>query len=225
MSGQNESGLIATVSITTTPQPGDAVVALREQALSLLEYAIARQIASDDDVKGAVEDLSIISGIKKALEEHRQQYTKPLHAELARVNDTFKMVSIPLEDADKITRDKVKAYNAEQDRKKAEAEAINQQKQEIARREMELHGEILPDTDTKPVEVPLPPARHVYGRAGTSTTTQIWKWEVTDFKALPDEYKQPDAAKITKLVKAGMRTIPGVRIYHEDSLRITPKKG
>jgi hypothetical protein len=222
---ENESGLVATVKITTTPQPSDAIVKLQAEAESLLMYARERIIDNDDDAKGAVEDLSIISGVKKALEENRQQYTKPLNARLDTINAVFKTVSVPLAEADKITRDKVLAYNADQDRKRAEAERINALKREVAKAEMELHGEILPDTNTTSVEVPDGSKQRIRGSMGMASKSVNWKWKLKNFAELSDEYKLPDAAKIGKLVRAGMREIPGLEIYPEDNLVVTPKKG
>ena len=49
-------------------------------------------------------------------------------------------------------------------------------------------------------------------------TNKVMKFEVVDFKALPDEYKISDDVKIRKVVNAlKMDTnIPGVKVWEEE---------
>ena len=122
-----------------------------------------------------------------------------------------------LEQADSITRDKVLAYDAEQKRKIAEAEAINKAKQDLARREMELKGEIT--VDTTPVEVPQAPAKVTRGALGQSSTAKVWKWEVEDFDKIPNQFKITDDKKILKAVQSG-QSVPGIKAWQEETLRV-----
>jgi hypothetical protein len=62
------------------------------------------------------------------------------------------------------------------------------------------------------------PAKTVHTAAGKVTMRSVWKAEVIDFNLLPDEYKVADEVKIGKVVRAGVRQIPGVRIYEEKSI-------
>jgi hypothetical protein len=135
------------------------------------------------------------------------------------INNLFKTITEPLEEADQITRKKVLDYRAEQERKRLEAEAINQAKLDIAKREMELKGEISPDTDTKPVEVPQGPAKVVRGALGSAGTAKVWKWQVEDFAQIPDQFKTTDDKKILKAVQGG-QSIPGVKAWQEETLRV-----
>jgi hypothetical protein len=59
------------------------------------------------------------------------------------------------------------------------------------------------------------PAKTVHTASGKVTIRSVWKHRVTDFDALPDEYKIADDVKIGKVVRAGIRQIPGVEIYEE----------
>lgn len=51
------------------------------------------------------------------------------------------------------------------------------------------------------------------------TFIKKWKFEVTDTKAVPAEYLTPDLVKIGKVVEAGIRNIPGVRVYEVEEVR------
>ena len=193
------------------------------EALRLREYATSRIIRTIDDTKKATEDLSVISKLKKAMEERRKEYIKPFQDKVKSINDTYKMLMEPIDQADKITRDKVLAFRAEQERLHRETEEINRQKEELARREAALHyGEVT--IDTTPVEVAPEPPKHIYTDLGTASTPKVRKWEITDSSLVPDEYKIIDVTKIGKLVRAGIPSIPGIRIWEEETLRVTTRK-
>ena len=114
-----------TALVKVNPDKDEAVIALHIQAKGLLGYAEALVIITDDNVKNATDDLSIISKLKKSIEERRKGYTQPIHEHLDAVNAAFKTFTEPLNQADKITRGKVLGYRAEQARRRDEQEEIN----------------------------------------------------------------------------------------------------
>ncbi len=212
-----------TAIINISPGTDAMVLSLREQVNSLLKYAESRLIATDDDVKRATEDLSLVSALKKSVESKRKEYIGPLNDHLKTINDIFKSLTEPLAQADGMTRQKILTYRNNQEQKRREAEEINRQKQELAQREAAFNGTGEITIDTTPVVVPPAPPAHVRTEVGNLGTAKIWKFEVEDFKALPDEYKMPDSAKLGKVVRAGLHSIPGVRIWSEDTLKISTK--
>lgn len=209
-----------TVIVKINPS-GDAVVQLLvTEVQGLLAYAKRRVVDSDEAVKLATEDLSLMSNLKKAIETKRKEYLGPIKQQLDLITDAFKAVVDPLQEADKITRDKVLAYRGEQQRKAREAEEINRLRMEAARKEMELKGELTESVGL--VEIPPAPVAHVRTEVGTLGTSKVWHFEVVDFAKLPDQYKQADMVKIRKVIMAGA-TIEGVRAWQEEALRITPR--
>jgi hypothetical protein len=213
-----------TAIINIAPGQDAGVLALQGQVLGLLSYAQTRVIKSDEDVKLATDDLSLMSGLKKAIESKRKEYVDPINAHLKDINDKFKLISDPLAQADSMTRTKVLAYRAEVERIRKETEEINRKRLEAAQQEAALNnGEI--SEEIKVLDVPPPPPTHTRTEVGTLGTQMIRKWELVDFKLLPDEYKIPDASRIGKVVRAGIPSIPGVRIWEEPTLRITTNKG
>ncbi len=206
--------------IRIAPQTDVQFTAYLGQAQAILKYAKSRAVTSDPDVKDATNDLSIIRQLKKGIEEHRQLYVRPINEHVKEINQTYKLLTDPIEQADKITGDKILAYRAEVDRKRREAEAINQAKIDLARREAELSGTGEITVDITPVIVPEAPPNHVRAEAGTLGMTKNWKFEVVDFILLPNEYKLSDLVKIGRVIRAGVG-IAGVRAWQEDGLRIT----
>ena len=213
----NEPDQESTALVHIAPSTDPGVIVLYNEAVGLLAYANDRTIATDDDAKLATDDLGIMSRLKKAFEARRIEYTGPLNAHLKAINEAFKTITAPLTEADAVTRAKVLAYRAEQDRRRVEQERINSLREEAARAEMELKGELTEPVDL--VEVaPVQPAHYRTASAMTGTVKR-WHFEVEDFDALPNEYKLPDATKIRKVVTAGA-SIPGVRAWQEDELRV-----
>jgi hypothetical protein len=211
---------ITTAIINISPENDLVVLHLLCEANQLRDYALARVIATDDDLKLATDDLAVIAKVRKALAEKKAEYYKPIKAHLDSLTAMFQTLMTPIEAADSINRGKWTAYRNEQARKKAEADDLNRMAMDLARRQEALTGEHT--VDLTEVVAPTPVAR-VQTDMGTAGVTRNWKFEVTDFSLLPTEYKMVDAAKLGKVVRAGLHTIPGVRIWDEESLRVTAR--
>jgi len=210
--------------IIQSPPASLAIEEFVQRVRELLDFSQKRVIANDEDAKGAVDDLSMIASTSNALEARRKEYVGPLNARVDEINATFKTVSGPLKDADKLTRAKLQAYRDDQRRRHDEEEKLNRDKLELAKREMDLHGELSPDTNVQPVPVTPAPAKRMEAHMGSAGTRLDWTYEITDFKLLPDEYKLPDDKKIMAAARAKI-AVPGVRAFQVESVRITTKKG
>lgn len=203
-------------------KPGEDLEAhgYHNEALKLLEYAENRVIKTLEDSKAATNDLSIIAKLKKAMELKRREYLDPLKAQMDAIRATYEYLMTPVLEADKITRNKMLSYDAEQRRIRAEQEEINRLSAELAQKHKELTGEI---TEVEVVSVAPEAPKRVSTEMGTSGLAKIWKFEVIDFSLLPDRFKMENATLIGKVVRAGEREIPGVRIWSEDTLRVTAR--
>ncbi len=210
--------------VLTRPEANPEIMAFYNEAIRLKEYAEARVIKTNDDLKPANDDLVIIRRIKKGMEEKRKEYLKPFQDHIKETNDAFKTLMEPIEQADKITSGKMLAFDTEQKRKRQEAEAIEAEKLALARREAELNnGEIT--IDLTPIEKPEPVPDRIRTDIGSSGQRDIWKWEVTDINLVPSEYLMINAGMLTPIVKAskGKIVIPGIRIYNEPIIAVNMK--
>ena len=215
-----EESAITTVAVQVSPEADASVQALADEVSHLAVYAEARTITSTADVKAATEDLSIIAGLKKALEAKRKEYVGPLDALKKSIDATFKRITEPLEQANQVTRQKVLGYQAEQTRKAQEAQRIADAEAQLARDKAALNGSPVPVTP-KLVIPEVPTTSH--GELGTSNQRANWKWEVIDFALVPDEYKMVNPAVLTPVVKAskGKVPIPGIRQYNDPIIAVT----
>ena len=208
-----------TALVKVKPEADRFVIALHDQALKLQEYAEVLVILNDGDVKSATNDLSIISGVKKAIEERRKEYTQPINDHLKTINNAFKTLTEPLDRADRTTRNKVLFYRQDQERQRLEALEINRLRMEAAQKEMELKGELSESVDL--VEV-IPEVKRVSTDSGTVGMTDHWTYEVVDFALLPDTYKIADGPQLTTIARShhDKKQIPGVRFYNEPIIAV-----
>lgn len=208
-----------TAIIRIDPLGDPAIYRLLQEAQYLRAYAEALDVATVEDVMRATDDLNVIAKLKRALEDHRKEFTGPINDNLKAVNGAFKALLAPLDEADAITRAKVMSFKREEARKAAEIEEINRLKMEAARKEAALNfGEISETVQLLQEAAPVP--TRIHGATATLGTMKVRKWEVQDLAKVPDEYKVIDAGRVGKLVKAGIPSIPGIRIWDEETLAV-----
>ena len=193
--------------------------------IKLLEYAESRQITSQEDMKHATDDLSLIAKLKKAIEERRKEYVNPIRAHLDVINNAFKMLTSPIEQADQITRKKMLEYKNEQERKRKEQEEVNRLRMAAAQKEAALNGTGEISEDVNLVEVAPEQPKRVITDMGGFGTMIVWKYVVTDFAALPDDYKVADTAMLNAIAKKhhDQKQIPGVRFYCDETATLKTK--
>ena len=186
-----------------------------EQAVIILGYAERRTITTLDDNKAANDYLTIISRHKKKMEAKKRAYLDPLKEQADAIRETYSTLMDPIIAAEKITKDKMLAYNAEQKRIREEQEKVNTLRLEAAQRDAALHnGEISESVNLITEMHPAP--KKVSTDMGTSSQKDNWKWEVTKFSLVPDEFKIINPAIMTPTAKSykDKRTIPGIRIFN-----------
>jgi hypothetical protein len=200
------------------PTPGTdiEVIEWHRQGIGLQEYAESRVIKGLGDLKSANDDLTIIARLKKVMEDRRKQYVQPLNVQVKAINDNYKQLMQPVLEAERITKQKMLDFNAEQERIRREQEAVNRLRMEAAQKEAALNeGEI--SEPVKMVEVIAEAPRRVSTDMGSSGMRDNWTFEITDFAALPDDYKLANTAALNAFAKStkGARQIPGVRIFNQ----------
>lgn len=199
------------------PQYDMVATAFYLQALSALEYAEKRVIKTIEDMKPASDDLNLIRKLKKAMEARRKDYLEPFQTHIKEVNDGYKRFMAPVEAADRITSEKMLAFTAEQERIRREQERINTERMKLAEAEMKLNGEMSESVSL--IEVLLPAPTTIRTELGSTGLVKLRKWEVEDLSKVPLDYLMIDAAKVGKVVRAGIPSIPGIRIWQEETLR------
>lgn len=213
-----------TVTLTIKPEIDNKVLDLYKEGLRLQEYAEKAIIVNQEDLKRFTDDMSILSGLKKAFEEKRKEYLDPINLHAKTVRDTFKGFFEPFEKADNLFRSKVTAYYNEQRKKQEEAVRINSLRMEAAQAEARMNnGEISESIEL--VET-LEPTRIVRTDMGTTSMVDNWKYEIIDLEKLPREYMMPDHSMLQNTAKThhDKKPVPGVRFYNEPTPRNIKRK-
>jgi len=208
--------------VKVNPNLDPTIISFYNEAVKAREYAESRVIKTIEDLRPATDDLSLIAHIKKAMEEKRKEYVKPLQDHVKTVNDSFKALMDPVEQADRITRTKILNFQKEQERIRREQEEINRLREEAAQKQKELTGEI---TEVEMVEVVPEAPKRISTDVGIAGQRENWKWEVIDINLVPREYLMINAGILTPVVKAskGKLTIPGIRIYNEPIIQVSTR--
>lgn len=202
---------------------------IRRQSSTLVARATKLKIESNQDLSKSTSILADISGSKKQIETMRKSFTQPLNESLKNINGFFKKLEKPLTDATAIIKTKILTFHQEQERIKAEEEAkqreLARKAEELARKaeeeknkkKAEELAKKAQEMQEKAMEIPAEVATTTQGvRGGATTIKKIWKFQIIDKKAIPHEYLMPDEQAIRRAIQAGLRDLPGVKIYQEE---------
>lgn len=197
------------------PETQHEIQQVELQTRDIISTANAVTVASDNDVARAAIILKDLATAKKAVESKRQEVVKPINDHVKWLNDQFRAITEPIDTADKTIRGKVSAYRAEQ----AEAARIEQQRldQIAAQEQAALDAE----AERKQVDAPVVVAPVVAAQPksiGNMTTRKTWKFTITDPNAVPREYTVINETAIRQAIGRGVREIPGVNIYQEETI-------
>lgn len=182
---------------------------------------------------GASDSRSELKRIAAQLEGGRKFFTEPLNELKRRLDNVFKPASLLIEQAIQHVDAAMLDYRAKQaaaaaeaqrkldeERKKQEAaEAERQARLAAEARKAQKAGK---PVSTAPVPAPAPaPLPQVTVQAppkvvGTTSFRKVTDFEVLDPFQLPRKYLVPDETAIRKDVKAGVKEIPGVRIFEKE---------
>ena len=208
-----------TTETTLALRPGEDVEVrgYHSESLKLLDYAERRVIKTLEDSKTAVDDLSIISTLKKAMEGKKKEYLEPLKVQTDAIRDTYNYLMSPVLEAEKITKEKQILFLNEQRRIQQEQERINQQRREAAEAEMKLTGEL--SESLVEIDVAEAPKR-VLSDLGSSGLVDHWTFEVTNPELVPREYLIVDRDMLAMIARKQHDTkqIAGVRFFNRPYL-------
>ena len=212
-----------TVTLKVRPEADAIVWAFYQETLNLLAWARTTAVYSLEDIKAASDLLVTIRNLKRTMEGERKEYVSPLQGYVKAINDTFKGLMQPVEEADNILSGKILAFQKAEREKREEQERINRLRQEAAEAEKALNGDVSEPVELIKFDEPLP--KRVTTDTGEVGTRSIRKWEVVNKAEVPEDYKEINNGMVTRAVKAGIGAIPGIRIYDEDTLTVEIAKG
>jgi len=189
------------------------IAIIRHEAGGLVDAARGLVITDEQSAQNANGILTFVATAKKKLEAQRVFLVKPLNDHVKNINAEFKEWVKPLDTADSMVRRKMLDFQREQEADRREAERLERERLAAVPDELPDEEEDLPD-------LPVPVSRTIEGNRGSTSVRKTWAFEVTDEAAVPREYLAIDEGAISLAVRKGIRNIPGVRIYQQESLSV-----
>jgi hypothetical protein len=195
---------------------------INEQVSKIEQTALSLDIKDDSSLSMASDALGWIAKTKKALEEKRKFFVQPLNDQVKKINDMFKGYSEPLEKADSILRGKVMGYRQEQERIRREEEERLRKLAEKEQKRLEKLAEKNNTVAPPPIPIPVMPQqpKTVESNLASVSAKVVWEFEIVDENKIPREFMIPNEKAIRAAVKAGVRSINGVKIYQTEQLAV-----
>jgi len=178
----------------------------------------ARALTIQDDISNAqASELgNRARKLVKGIEEIRKHHVAPLNERASQINAAAKVYTERLGEVVETLKRKITIFDnqLEIERRKAEEQA----RQAIAEEQARLDA-MAKENGVAPVilEMPLPsePPRVVRTESGSSFQKKRWTFEIENESDIPRHYLAIDEKKIQADINAGVREIPGVRIFQK----------
>ena len=189
----------------TQPQSTVALVKVRKESNAIVASANIMKVKTVEQEGDAYQILQKIKDRRKIIETERKKMKEPITAAGKAVDKFCKEADAPYKEADGILRDKILTFREEQE----ELAEKKREKQEKIQASHEARGHQTHDLVEVVPEV-----------AAETVTVKRWVFDVVSESKVPRDYLMVDTQKIRQAVRDGIREIPGVEIYQEESLRV-----
>lgn len=183
------------------------LVSAKTKAAKIFAKAQSVKIESLHDMNSAGKGLLTVNELIKVVEDKRQEITKPLNDYIRGVNKAFKDVTVALESADEVLREKISNFwtQVHKDR----WELVDEMEEELIK--ARAQGDVSKVNDLiekiKSLQEELEEVKSPFVYFKTK-----YEWEVEDASKVPDDFKTVDHKKVEDAIKNGFRKIPGIRI-------------
>jgi len=192
----------------------------RGKCAEALDKALAFIIDSVPSNEQAVEFTVRIKKVAKELEAHRLRLVKEPSAFVHAVNTFVKTFSEKLVKAEQTLKQKSLTFARTE---KLKAEEAHQRAMAAAAKLQKKVNKEAEQKNLVPITIPMPvaqPAEKVRTESGSSSVRKWWTFKVIDMTLVPAAYLAVSDTKVKDAIKAGMREIPGLEIYEEESMVI-----
>lgn len=207
------------------------LLSIRDRALKLVTAAERFTIINRDDAGHAVDLCAMVKAATKKAEAERDVLVRPLNAQVKEINGRFKPIVEPLQAAARTLEARIYRFHLDEKRKAEVEEArLRRDAAERALQEAvkaEAAGDqarveaVLDDAADAPLPViPVPiQTRGDYG--ALASTTKRWTFEITGpLHLIPDVYLLINVPAVNAAIRAGIREIPGLRIFQTESITV-----
>jgi hypothetical protein len=187
----------------------------------LVEQTQAFKIDSELTNQNAVAFLGQLKSVGKDLEKKRDQIIDEPAQFVKAVRGLVKAFTDKLDTAEKSLKEKVLSYQKVLELKRQEQEALARKETEKLQKKLDAE---VKKKGLEAVELPIPIIPKVppvtRTETGSAFTRKFWTFKLIDANLVPRKYLVPSDTKIRDAIKGGIRDIPGLEIYEEESLTV-----
>ena len=187
---------------------------IQESGTELVAMANAQVVLDQSQADEANEILTKINYGLKQIEGKRTSFTAPLNQSLKEINATFKKMVEPIKYAKESLTSRLMSWRRQEQARIDEERAKAVREEERRRKIQEAHaakGHVVKE-DITPVVKPIP-----FSVNDTTKVQLRWTYEIEDDTKIPRDYLTVNGPAITQAVRAGVRDIPGVKIYQKET--------
>lgn len=191
-------------------------------------------VDSEDTQKDVTELVLNVDKFSKAVDKWRKDKVGPFNEFVKEINGECKYFTdiannISIEGrrklkvySDKIVQERKRLADEERKRQEEEQRRIKAEFEDAELRKMEQDATYVPEECPEMVVVDVPQGtKTVRTAAGATTIVSRWTFEVTDINLVPRRLLVLNDRAVKDAIKAGTREIPGLRIYTENTVRIS----
>lgn len=181
-------------------------------------------VFDDNSLKKSVEMSAQARQLLNAIAKKQKLVTAPYHQVKSTVDRECKTLKDQLLKIQRVLESKNRPYIMLKEYERREA-------QKKANKEIEARIKENPDQPVITVTPDLPSETRADSESGYAKLKVEWSWKVEDFRKLPDECLNERMEQIIKAIspwinaqiKAGIRHIPGVKVYEEAKVKTRVK--
>ncbi len=185
------------------------------EAARVLKWAKSLEIVDNASAKLVAGDLRSIANLRRDFAKRKTEILAPLKGALKLMQADIATVEAPIEEADKIGRQKVTDWDAKQRQIKADAELATRKIAEAAElvRKVTDAGGKAPDLTVETVDIPADRGPIRPDSGGTVSMVDHWSAEVTDKHSIPTMYMEPNMQMLNLVARQqkGNNPLPGVK--------------
>lgn len=195
----------------------------REQITQLVDKCIDFVISSDESLESAKQLAKDAKSVEKMIEDRRKEITKPILDEKKRIDDFAKSLTDDLNNGIKSLRVQILNFEQEKDRiRKEELRKIEEERriQEEELRKQMAEKEEINQEDLDKLQTIRRQQADLAQVPVQNSIRKTWTFDVLDLMAVPISYLMVDEQKVKQAISAGVRDIPGMKIYQKESLAL-----
>lgn len=181
--------------------------------VEILDPKAGYKLQDDSDLALAADMVKEVKKLHKDINAEREVFAKPLHAMQVWVNGLYQPLLSNL--VGKEARLKVMIGEYTRAQQEAQRLLLAQAAQKASNTKTIQQAQVIMDQALQVAQAA--PAAKVQG----VSVTETWDFQIEDDSAVPREYLCVDVISVKAAIKAGVREIPGIKIFSKAAVRVT----